>query len=96
MTLARAPVGNRNFRRFLSIARRIGRERRPWSDPNAWLLRGPDCVPRGQHFAARRDRVNGKGRRRTKGNSRFPTERSCLTLLYVRVSAASKHWRGIP
>jgi hypothetical protein len=27
---------------------------------------------------------------------RFPTERSCLSLLYASLIAASKHWRGIP
>ena len=26
----------------------------------------------------------------------FPTERSCLTLLYASLLAASKIWRGIP
>jgi hypothetical protein len=27
---------------------------------------------------------------------RFPTERSCLSLLYASLKTASKHWRGIP
>jgi hypothetical protein len=27
---------------------------------------------------------------------RFPTERSCLSLLYASLITASKRWRGIP
>jgi hypothetical protein len=27
---------------------------------------------------------------------RFPTERSCLSLLYATPIIASRHWRGIP
>jgi len=42
------------------------------------------------------ERLNGEGRRRTKVIPRFPTERSCLTLLYASLIAASKSWRGIP
>jgi transposase-like protein len=44
----------------------------------------------------RLERLNGEGRRRTKVIPRFPTERSCLSLLYASLIAASKHWRGIP
>ena len=44
----------------------------------------------------RLERLNGESRRRTKVIPRFPTERSCLTLLYASLIAASKHWRGIP
>lgn len=32
----------------------------------------------------------------TKVIPRFPTERSCLSLLYASLITASKHWRGIP
>jgi transposase-like protein len=34
--------------------------------------------------------------RRTKVIPRFPTERSCLTLLYASLVTASKRWRGVP
>jgi len=44
----------------------------------------------------RLERLNGEGRRRTKVIPRFPTERSCLSLLYASLIAASKHWRGVP
>lgn len=44
----------------------------------------------------RLERLNGEARRRTKVVPRFPTERSCLSLLYASLIAASKHWRGIP
>ena len=49
--LAMAAV-NRSSRRFRAVARaearRIARERMPWSDPIALLLQGRDCVPRGR------------------------------------------------
>ena len=44
----------------------------------------------------RLERLNGEGRRRTKVIPRFPTERSCLTLLYASLVTASQRWRGIP
>lgn len=44
----------------------------------------------------RLERLNGEARRRTKVIPRFPTERSCLSLLYASLIAASKHWRGVP
>ena len=44
----------------------------------------------------RLERLNGESRRRTKVIPRFPTERSCLSLLYATLITASKHWRGIP
>jgi putative transposase len=44
----------------------------------------------------RLERLNGESRRRTKVIPRFPTERSCLSLLYASLITASKHWRGIP
>ena len=44
----------------------------------------------------RLERLNGEARRRAKAIPRFPTERSCLSLLYASLIAASKHWRGVP
>ena len=44
----------------------------------------------------RLERLNGESRRRAKVIPRFPTERSCLTLLYASLIGASKHWREIP
>jgi transposase-like protein len=44
----------------------------------------------------RLERLNGESRRRTTVIPRFPTERSCLSLLYASLITASKHWRGIP
>ncbi len=44
----------------------------------------------------RLERLNGESRRRTKVIPRFPTERSCLTLLYASLVTASKRWRGVP
>ena len=43
----------------------------------------------------RLERLNGESRRRTKVIPRFPTERSCLSLLYASLITASRHWRGI-
>src|SRR6266508_2091699 len=43
----------------------------------------------------RLERLNGETRRRTKVIPRFPTERSCLSLLYATLITASKHWHGI-
>jgi putative transposase len=43
----------------------------------------------------RLERLNGESRRRTKVIPRFPTERSCLTLLYASLMTASKRWRGV-
>ena len=43
----------------------------------------------------RLERLNGEGRRRTKVIPRFPTERSCLALLFATLVTASKHWRGV-
>jgi transposase-like protein len=42
------------------------------------------------------ERTFGESRRRTKVIPRFPTERSCLTLLYATLITASRTWRGIP
>ncbi len=43
----------------------------------------------------RLERLNGEGRRRTKVIPRFPTERSCLSLLFATLVTASKRWRGV-
>ncbi len=43
----------------------------------------------------RLERLNGEGRRRTKVIPRFPTERSCLALLFATLVNASKRWRGV-
>ncbi len=42
------------------------------------------------------ERTVGESRRRTKVIPRFPTERSCLTLMYATLITASRTWRGIP
>jgi hypothetical protein len=44
----------------------------------------------------RLERLNGETRRRTKVIPRFPTARSCLSLLCATLITASKRWRGIP
>lgn len=59
-------------------------------------LRFPEAHHKRIRTTNRLERLNGEGRRRTKVIPRFPTERSCLTLLYASLLAASKHWRGIP
>lgn len=41
------------------------------------------------------ERTFGEGRRRTKVIPRFPTERSCLKLVYASLIDASKKWRGV-
>jgi transposase-like protein len=58
-------------------------------------LRFPDAHHRRIRTTNRLERLNGEGRRRTKVIPRFPTERSCLTLLYATLIAASKQWRGL-
>ena len=59
-------------------------------------LRFPEAHHRRIRTTNRLERLNGEGRRRTKVIPRFPTERSCLTLLYASLVTASKQWRGIP
>jgi putative transposase len=59
-------------------------------------LRFPDDHHQRIRTTNRLERLNGESRRRTKVIPRFPTERSCLTLLYASLLTASKHWRGIP
>lgn len=58
-------------------------------------LRFPEAHQRRIRTTNRLERLNGEGRRRTKVIPRFPTERSCLTLLYATLIAASKQWRGL-
>ena len=59
-------------------------------------LRFPDAHHQRIRTTNRLERLNGESRRRTKVIPRFPTERSCLSLLYASLITASKHWRGIP
>jgi transposase-like protein len=59
-------------------------------------LRFPEAHHRRIRTTNRMERLNGESRRRTKVIPRFPTERSCLTLLYATLMTASKRWRGIP
>ncbi len=42
------------------------------------------------------ERTFEESRRRTKVIPRFPTERSCLTLIYATLITAARSWRGIP
>ena len=58
-------------------------------------MRFPEAHHRRIRTTNRLERLNGEGRRRTKVIPRFPTERSCLTLLYATLIAASKQWRGL-
>jgi len=41
------------------------------------------------------ERTFGEGRRRTKVIPRFPTESSCLRLLFAALVTASERWRGV-
>ncbi len=41
------------------------------------------------------ERLFGEGRRRTKVIPRFPSEESCLRLVYASLITASKGWRGV-
>ena len=41
------------------------------------------------------ERTFEEGRRRTKVIPRFPTEKSCLKLVYATIIDASKKWRGV-
>lgn len=59
-------------------------------------LRFPGAHHRRIRTTNRLERLTGEGRRRTKVIPRFPTERSCLTLLYATLVTASKRWRGVP
>jgi putative transposase len=43
----------------------------------------------------RLERLNGEARRRTKVIPQFPTERSCLSLLFASWVTASERWRGV-
>ncbi len=59
-------------------------------------LRFPAAHHRRIRTTNRLERLAGEGRRRTKVIPRFPTERSCLALLYASLVTASKRWRGVP
>jgi transposase-like protein len=59
-------------------------------------LRFPEAHHQRIRTTNRLERLNGESRRRTKVIPRFPTERSCLSLLCASLITASKHWRGIP
>ena len=59
-------------------------------------LRFPEEHHKRTRTTNRLERLNGEGRRRTKVIPRFPTERSCLSLLFATLITASKRWRGIP
>jgi putative transposase len=41
------------------------------------------------------ERLHGEGRRRSKVIPRFPTETSCLSLMYATLITASRRWRGV-
>jgi transposase-like protein len=43
----------------------------------------------------RLERLQGEGRRRSKVIPRFPSEASCLSLMYATLITASRRWRGI-
>lgn len=43
----------------------------------------------------RLERLHGEGRRRSKVIPRFPSERSCLSLMYATLITASRRWRGV-
>ncbi len=58
-------------------------------------LRFPAAHHRRIRTTNRLERLTGEGRRRTKVIPRFPTERSCLALLYASLMTASKRWHGV-
>lgn len=58
-------------------------------------LRFPSAHHRRIRTTNRLERLTGESRRRTKVIPRFPTERSCLALLYASLMTASKHWHGV-
>jgi transposase-like protein len=58
-------------------------------------LRFPEAHHRRIRTTNRLERLNGEARRRTKVIPRFPTERSCLTLLYASLITASRSWHGV-
>ncbi len=59
-------------------------------------LRVPRHNYRRSRTTNRLERLSRESRRRTKVIPRFPTHRSCLTLLHASLMAASKLWRMIP
>jgi putative transposase len=58
-------------------------------------LRFPAAHHRRLRTTNRLERLAGEGRRRTTVIPRFPSERSCLALLYATLVTASKRWRGV-
>jgi transposase-like protein len=82
----------------------IARFRDRYSAAMECLERDLECVtylhfPTAHHHRIRTtnrlERLNGEGRRRTKVIPRFPTEGSCLALLFASLVTASKRWRGV-
>ena len=61
----------------------------------ATYLRFPEEHHKRIRTTNRLERLQGEGRRRTKVIPRFPTERSCLALLYATLITASATWRGV-
>ncbi len=58
-------------------------------------LRFPAVHHRRIRTTNRLERLTDEGWRRTKVIPRFPTERSCLALLYASLVTASKRWNGV-
>ena len=58
-------------------------------------LRFPAAHQRRIRTTNRLERLTGEGRRRTKVIPRFPTERSCLSLLCATLITAWRRWRGV-
>jgi transposase-like protein len=58
-------------------------------------LRFPAAPHRRIRTTNRLERLNGDGRRRPKVIPRFPTDHSCLPLLFATRMTASKPWRGV-
>jgi transposase-like protein len=58
-------------------------------------LKFPEAHHKRIRTTNRLERLQGEGRRRTKVIPRFPTERSCLALLFATLIGASAKWRGV-
>ena len=58
-------------------------------------LRFPEEHAKRIRTTNRLERLQEEGRRRTKVIPRFPTERSCLSLLFATLITASARWRGV-
>jgi transposase-like protein len=74
------------------LAKFKDRIQRRWSAWNATSKSGHR--PARIRTTNRLERSKGESRRRTEVIPRFPTECSCLSLLYASSITASKHWRG--